>query len=140
MKHLAMALTILAMSATISAPAAFAKRGADDGNVRLQCNAEGARDFGMDARYESRRGRSKFDASFEAAANVGINAGQTLGVAVGGVDVGSITLTRDPFNGDIVGDLECDTQLDDSNPFPNNFPVVGSGTSVTVGALGCALN
>jgi hypothetical protein len=51
-----------------------------------------------------------------------------------------MTLMMDPFNGDIIGDLEFDTQSDENNPFPANFPSVGSSTSVTVGSLGCALN
>lgn len=142
MKNLGIAMAIIAMAATATAPAAMAKRGSGGGDdrLRLQCDADGARDFSMDARYESRRGRAKFDASFEAAANAGFRAGQTLIVAVGGVNVGSMTLTRDPFNGDIVGDLEFDTQPDENNPFPNNFPSVGAGTSVTVGSLGCALD
>lgn len=122
------------------APAANAASGGGGATAtRLQCSAAGARDFSMDARYESRRGRNKFDASFEAAPGVGFNVGQRLTVSVGGVNVGSMTLLRDPANGDIVGDLEFDTRRDENNPFPANFPAVSAGVSVTVGSLGCAL-
>lgn len=93
----------------------------------------------MAARFEERRGRKKFDASFEAAANAGFIAGQSLAVSIGGIEVGVVSLTSAPFNGAIVGDLEFDTRVDDNNPFPANFPAIATGMSVTVGNLGCAL-
>ncbi|MEZ5894077.1 MAG: hypothetical protein R3C58_13155 [Parvularculaceae bacterium] len=119
--------------------AAFAKGASDSDRLTLQCSANGARDFSMSARYETRRGRSKFDASFEAAPRVGFNAGQQLDVLVGGVRVGSMRLVL-AIGGDLEGDLEFDTRADENNPFPANFPAVAAGTSVTVGGLGCALN
>lgn len=107
--------------------------------VRLSCSALGVNDISMDARYEERRNRTKFDASFEAAPNAGYTAGQELDVKVGGVPVGTMTLVA-LLSGDVAGDLEFDTQADENNPFPGNFPAVTRGTSVMVGDLGCALN
>jgi len=115
-----------------------ASAGSDD-RVRLRCDAEGVQDISMDAKFESRNGRIKFDASFEAQPGVGYSAGQTLDVKVGGVSVGRMTL----FSiGDIVGDLNFDTTAqanDDDLLLPSGFPSVGEATSVMVGPLGCAL-
>lgn len=118
---------------------AFAKGGASAERSSLMCSADGARDFSMSARFETRRGRSKFDASFEAAPRVGFAAGQSLDVLVGGVRVGAISLAL-TINGDLEGDLEFDTRADENNPFPGSFPSVKPGVAVTVGGLGCALN
>jgi len=110
--------------------------------TRLRCDADGAGDITMDARYEARGNRDKFDASFEALAGGNFAAGDILTVSVGGNDVGGMTLTVNPLNGDIEGDLEFDSQVepnDDSIPFPGNFPAVSDGTSVVVGPIGCAL-
>ena len=112
---------------------------AGNDRTRLECDSEGAGDISMDSRYEKRRGRAKFDASFEAAPRGNFMEGDLLVVHVGGIDVGSITLVRQ-LNGDFGGDLEFDTRADDFNPFPDNFPAVTSGTSITVGPLGCALD
>jgi hypothetical protein len=137
-------LAVCAFAAAI-APA-FAASGSSNrtaaapGGVRLACAAAGAQDFSADARFEDRRGRRKFDASFEAAPNLGFLPGQRLSVAVGGVTVGQMTLARDPVNGDVIGDLEFDSRPDERVPFPTNFPAVGSGTGVVIGPLGCALN
>jgi hypothetical protein len=128
-------LALVAIAGAHAAPAAAQSTG-----IRLACSAQGAQDFSMDARYEDRRGRRKFDASFEAAQNLGFVAGQRVAVSVGGVSVGQMILTRDPANGDITGDLEFDTRRDEGNPFPANFPNVSRGTSIVVGSLGCALN
>lgn len=106
--------------------------------IRLDCGANGAADFSMDARYEQRRNREKFDASFEAAPNAGFAAGEELDVKVGGVSVGTMTLVA-LAGGDVTGDIEFDTQADENNPFPVNFPEVAEGVSVMVGDLGCAL-
>ena len=128
-------LALAALAGAYAAPASAQSTG-----VRLACSAAGAQDFSMDARYEDRRGRRKFDASFEAAPNLGFVAGQRIDVSVGGVKVGQMILARDPANGDIAGDLEFDTRRDEGNPFPANFPNVTRGTSIVVGSLGCALN
>jgi hypothetical protein len=107
--------------------------------LRLQCTADGATDHSISARYEQRSARKKFDASFEAAPNIGFSAGQFLTVSVAGVNVGSMRLVRDAASGDIIGDLEFDTRVDEGNPFPANFPTVRSGTNVRVGPLACSL-
>lgn len=111
---------------------------AGDDRTRLRCDSDGAGDISMDARYEERRGRSKFDGSFEAAPGGAFTDGDMLAVNVGGVEVGYITLAAQ-INGDLGGDIEFDTQTDELNPFPEAFPEAAPGTSVTVGPLGCAL-
>ncbi len=139
MKMLA-SMTVVSFAAlALCAQSAYAKGGANDTRARLQCSADGASDVSIAARYEERRGRVKFDASFEAAPDAGFAAGQQLAVSVGGVNIGSMTLASDLLSGDVVGDLEFDTRADENNPFPSNFPTVATGMSVTVGNLGCAL-
>ena len=111
----------------------------DDDRVRLRCSADGTQDISMDAKFEARNGRAKFDASFEAQPGLGFSAGQQLDVVVGGTLVGQMTLSD---IGDIVGDLDFDTNVeanDNDVPLPGDFPAVGVGTSVVVGPLGCAL-
>lgn len=112
---------------------------AGDDRLRLRCDAEGVRDISMDGRYEERRNRAKFDASFEAAPGGNFSQGDVLPVMVAGIEVGSMELIR-TVNGDLEGDLEFDTRRDEGNPFPNNFPQTGEGTSVMVGPLGCDLD
>jgi len=112
-----------------------------DDRVRLRCSSRGAGDFSMDAKFETRRGRTKFDTSFEAAPGIGFFAGDRLTVMVGGQTVGEITLVE-KLNGDLDGDLDFDTTAqsdDDDLPLPSDFPDVGIGTSVVVGPLGCDL-
>ena len=137
MKSIVKPLSIV-FSALLLAVSQFAVAGGGD-RVRLSCDAAGARDISIDARYEERRNRAKFDASFEAAPNAGFTAGEELDVQVGGISVGTMTLVLAP-GGDVTGDLEFDTQADEGNPFPGNFPEISGGISVTVGGLGCALN
>ncbi len=107
------------------------------GGDRFECKAESlTEDASMDARFEEKRGRMKFDASFEAAP--GGTTG-TLAVFVNGMNIGSITLDPDA-RGDLAGDLSLDSEPDENAPFPNNFPQnAGNGTAVTVGVLGCTL-
>ncbi len=109
--------------------------------IRLECKAEGAVDISMDGKFESRRGRLKFDTSFEAAPGLGFDDGDLLDVTVAGTLVGQMELFQ-ALNGDVEGDLNFDTTAqpdDDDLPFPPNFPAVGVGTSVVVGPLGCTL-
>ncbi len=135
-----MKLTVLAALAATSALVALSPASAQTATrLRLQCTADGATDHSISARFEQRSARKKFDASFEAARNLGFSAGQFLAVTVAGVNVGSMRLVRDAASGDIVGDLEFDTRVDEGNPFPANFPAVRSGTNVRVGPLACAL-
>ena len=131
------AMTVLAFGAVLGGATPAAAASSD---VRLACAADGARDVSISARYEDRRSRRKFDASFEAAQGLGFVVGQRVAVVVGGASVGQMTLTRDPVNGDIIGDLEFDTRRDENNPFPANFPAVSRGLSVVIGPLGCSLN
>ena len=107
----------------------------------LRCGARGAGDFSIDVKFSNRRGRTKFDTSFEAAPGLGFLASDVLDVLVGGQRVGQITLAE-RLNGDVEGDLNFDTTAqanDDDLPLPFDFPQVGSGTGVVVGPLGCDL-
>jgi hypothetical protein len=126
---------VLASGFAIAAPAAAQTAT----RLRLQCTAEGATDHSISTRFEQRSSRRKFDASFEAAPGIGFAAGQFLEVRVAGVLVGSMRLIRDVASGDIIGDLEFDSRVDEGNPFPANFPKVTSGTNLRVGPLACAL-
>lgn len=107
---------------------------------RLECEAEGAGDISMDARYETRGTRERFSAEFEAAARGGFKAGQRMTVLVKKVAVGSVDLTK-ARDGDIVGDLNLGR---DGNPIPKDFPKVRKDTKVVVQVdgktvLGCRL-
>ncbi len=133
--NLSLILVAAAFTGSMVCGSAFA----GDDRTRLECDSEGAGDTSMDARYEERRGGAKFDGSFEAPPGGDFMDGDLLAVVVGGIEVGSIMLATQ-LNGDIGGDIEFDTQADELNPFPGNFPDVTSGTSVTVGPLGCALD
>jgi len=128
---------LLAAFAAVSP--SFARGGVGSDRLRLQCTADGATDHSISTRFEQRNARRKFDASFEAAPNIGFSAGQFLTVTVNGVNVGSMRLIRDAASGDIIGDLEFDTRVDDGNPFPANFPNISSGSNVRVGPLACSL-
>ena len=129
-------MTILA--AALASSLACNTAVAQDDRVRLRCDAEGRRDISMDARYQERRGRSRFDSSFEARRGGRFSEGDILPVVVAGVEVGQITL-QVLVGGDVGGDLEFDSHPDEMNPFPDDFPEVARGTSVIVGPLGCAL-
>ena len=131
-------LSLILVAAAFTGSVACGSALAGNDRVRLQCGSEGAGDISMDVRYLKRRARAKFDGSFEAAPGGNYTEGDMLTVLVGGVDVGAVTLVAQ-LNGDLGGDLEFDTRLDDFNPFPDNFPKVTVGTSVTVGPLGCEL-
>lgn len=129
---------VLALALTLGGALPAFAGGGD--RTRLRCNAQGVQDISMDAKYEARGNRVKFDASFEAMPGLGFNAGDVLDVTVGGIVVGQMTLAS---IGDIVGDLNLDTTAqpdDDDLPLPGEFPSnVAGGTSITVGPLGCAL-
>ena len=130
----------IAAAVTLAA-APSASAGRDDGRVRLRCKAEGAQDFSIDAKYEERRGRIKFDSSFEAAPGLGFMNGDVLAVKVGGMTVGEMRLVE-TIGGDVEGDLNFDTTAqadDDDLPLPADFPDVSDGTGVVIGDLGCDL-
>lgn len=135
MKTLIAASLVLAAGFAAAAPAAAQTAT----RLKLQCSAEGATDHSISVRYEQRGARRKFDASFEAAPGLGFAAGQFLEIRVANVRVGTMRLIRDAASGDIIGDLEFDTRVDNGNPFPATFPIVTSGANVRVGPLACAL-
>lgn len=132
---LGLVMVSAALAASMMSGVAFAK----DDRVRLRCDSEGAGDISMDARYKQRRNRVKFDGSFEAAPGGNYIDGDMLTVSVGGEEVGQLMLTT-RLNGDLEGDIEFDTRVDENDPFPENFPEVFEGTSVTIGTLGCDLD
>lgn len=115
-------------------------------DVRLACDAEGAGDISLSAKYEerTRTGRQKFSAEFEAAPRSGFRPGQRMVVFVESVNVGSVVLRR-IAGGDVQGDLNFDTVPDgDARPFPNNFPDVKSNSLIAIRiggdkVLGCRL-
>ena len=133
-------LTLAALVTAFTLPASAADR------VRFRCDAVGATDISMSAKYETRNARRKFSTEFEAAPGLGYTAGQQLAVQVKGVKVGNMTLDT-VVGGDIVGDLNFDTQpqLPDSIRFPANWPTgVGRGSLIKVlkgtqVILGCRL-
>jgi hypothetical protein len=127
-----MTTTIKLRSATLIVAALSAGLGlpgrAQAADIRLECDAEGAGDISMSARYEDRRGRERFDTEFEAAPGGDFGPGQTMNVIVRKVIVGSVKL-KTARNGDIVGDLNLGR---DGKPIPEGFPKVKSGTPVQV--------
>jgi hypothetical protein len=139
----------LLLGALCLATATFAIGGspanAADG-IRLECDADGAGDISMNARYEVRRARKKFSTEFEAAPGQGFKAGDRMTVLVASVNVGGVRL-KEVLGGDLVGDLNLDTTAgagDQAKPFPSNFPKVERGTRVVVAingnnVLGCRL-
>ena len=107
---------------------------------RLECDAEGAGDISVDARYETRGSRERFSTEFEAAPRGSFKAGQQMTVVVKQVIVGAVDL-RKQQDGDIVGDLNLGK---DGNPIPQGFPKVRKDTKVQVRidgktVLGCRL-
>jgi hypothetical protein len=137
----AAAMLGLSMTAPVFSPAEAQAR------LILRCSAVGPRDISMATRYEVRPPRRKFTVEMEAAPNSGFRAGQRITFVVAGRVVGSDTLQR-VVGGDLVGELNLDTQAGpndpDEDPFPRNFPPVGKGTGVLIKAgartvLGCAL-
>jgi hypothetical protein len=95
---------------------------------RLECEAEGAGDISMDARYETRGTRERFSTEFEAAPRGAFKAGQQMTVIVKQTIVGAVALKK-VKGGDIVGDLNLGR---DGNPSPQGFPKVRKDTKVTV--------
>ena len=114
------------------------RKSSRDDRVRLECDARGAGDISIDARYESRGGRDKFSAEFEARPGGLYAAGDVIDVSVDGVSVGPMMLLQVP-GGDVVGELDFDTTAgpgDADLPFPDNFPSVGDGTEVELSQFG----
>lgn len=133
LKTLVAAGSLAVLSAALALPAHARDQ-------RLECDAEGAGDISMDARYETRGTRERFSAEFEAAPRGAFKAGQRMSVLVKQVEVGSVDLTK-ARDGDIVGDLNLGR---DGNPIPKDFPKVRKDTKVVVQVdgktvLGCRL-
>ena len=137
-------LMLVAISALPVATATSAE--AADRLIR-ECRAEGPGDISMQARFERRDARRKFSVEFEAAPGGAFREGQRIGFLVAGENVGTRRLET-VVGGDLVADLNLDTQAGpndpDEDPFPANFPPVQRGTQVRVKAggevvLGCAL-
>jgi len=133
LKTLVAAGSLAVLSAALTLPAHARDQ-------RLECDAEGAGDISMDARYETRGTRERFSAEFEAAPRGGFKTGQRMTVLVKQMEVGSVDLTK-ARDGDIVGDLNLGR---DGNPIPEDFPKVRKDTKVVVQVdgktvLGCRL-
>lgn len=130
-KHVIIALTALAVVSASIVPAAASDR------IRRKCTASGDGDISMSAKYEKKGDRKKFSTEFEAAPGGAYAAGDKIVIAIEGAKVGAVTLDT-VVGGDVVGDLNYDTEADspDELPFPKNFPTVGKGTSVEVKAKG----
>jgi hypothetical protein len=111
--------------AVLSAALALPAHARDE---RLECEAEGAGDISMDARFETRDSGDRFSTEFEAAPRGAFKAGQQMTVLVKKVIVGAVELKK-VKGGDIVGDLNLGR---DGNPIPAGFPKVRKDTKVTV--------
>ena len=137
----------LATLCLVTATSAIGSSPADAASgLRLECNADGAGDISMQARYEVRRARKKFTTEFEAAPGGAFKGGERMTVAVDAIQVGAVRI-KPVVGGDLVGDLNLDTTAgpgDQAKPFPSNFPSVQRGTRVAVAingnnVLGCRL-
>lgn len=140
-------LGALAIFSASTLSAAFSPAEAAD-RLRRECEADGAGDISMDAKYERRsNGRKKFSVEFEARAGGKYEEGERISIVVAGENVGSVRLDS-VAGGDVVGDLNFDTQQPndpDEKPFPPNFPQISKGTKVKVKSggdpvLGCSLS
>ena len=134
-KHVIAALAALAaFSVTVASADAANNR------VRRECDASGAGDISMSAKYEKRDNRKKFSTEFEAAPNGAYAEGDRIAIRVDGVEVGAVRL-ESVVGGDLVGDLNFDTKADDADelPFPGNWPGAGKGTKVEVQAKGATV-
>jgi hypothetical protein len=143
----ALKLSLAAAALLVASTAVSTGADAKGARTRFECRANGAIDISMSARYETRTGpvRRIFSTEFEAGPRTGFKAGKKLGVAVDGINVGSMRLEA-IVGGDIVGDLNFDTRRQlDALPFPSNWPDdVGRNTTVeilrgTTILLGCSL-
>lgn len=143
MKTIIAAAVATAAALVLAAPAAEAK----PARSIVSCAAAGETDISMKAVYVLRtdkRIKRKFEAEFEAAPKLGYRIGQVMTVRVGSILAGKVRLTK-AVNGDIVGNLELETELSPgSKPFPKDFPTVLKGQSVSIGfgsriALACTL-
>jgi hypothetical protein len=133
-------LAILAAASLLAALSGTADANAQ-ARERFECDAEGAGDISMSARYEVRGARERFSTEFEAAPGGAFEAGDRIAVMVKTVQVGTVRL-RPTRGGDLVADLNLGD--DSARPIPDDFPVVRAGTRVRVTmngrlVLGCRL-
>ncbi len=136
----------LSLIAVAAIPAATTSAEASDRLIR-ECEAEGAGDISMQADFERRDRRRKFSVEFEAAPGGAFREGQRIAFIVAGENVGARRLET-VVGGDLVADLNFDTQAGpndpDEDPFPSNFPRIQRNTPVQIKAggeviLGCRL-
>jgi hypothetical protein len=116
-------------------------------STRFRCDARGAGQIKLHAKYEARarpgRDRQKFNGEFEALPGRGFNAGQQVNFQVDSVHVGSMPLKL--VQGELTAELELDTNdAGVKKPIPPNFPTIQTGTVVeaVIGGktvLGCEL-
>jgi len=141
------AVTVLGLAAFISATPGNAKSSV----TRLRCDAVGASDSSVSAKYDQRVNRrltrTKFEVEFEATTTGGFVAGTPVVFTVDTVAVGTVPLAAlGPTN------LEAELRLDSQahgrghkKTFPSGFPVVQAGSLVEAAVngtvvLGCALD
>jgi hypothetical protein len=124
------AFVFLVLAAALGSSPVFAA-----GTTRLQCDAAGAGDISMRARFEQRAsGRRKFNTEFEAAPGGNFTAGQRMTVLVADVKAGAVKLKK-IVGGDIAGELQLDDAAgpgDNEKPFPPDFPTVQRNTPVLI--------
>lgn len=141
------AATVLGLAVCTSATPGNAK----SSSTRLRCDAVGASDGELSARYDQRvnkkQTRTKFSVEFEATSTGGFVAGQPVVFSVDTVAVGTV-----PLGAVGQGDLEAELRLDSKahgrghkKSFPPGFPVVQAGSMVEAAVngtvvLGCVLD
>ena len=119
--------------------------------TRLRCDAVGANDTDLSAKYDQRvnlkNTRTKFEVTLEGTPVGGFVAGQPVTFSVDGVVVGTV-----PLSSLGPSQLEAELRLDSKahgrghkKTFPPGFPVVQAGSLVEaavggVTVLGCALD
>jgi hypothetical protein len=135
--------------AIVAAGATATPSDAKNGNrLRLRCDARGAGEIKVHARYEERaqkKGvRKRFSAEFEADAGGSFSAGQRITFVVDSVSVGTALLESVP-GGELAAEVEFDSRASRRRqPFPANFPPVEEGSLVQAKLggdtlLGCEL-
>lgn len=110
--------------------------------LRLRCGSTGMEDIGMRAHYTRYRERGiAFGAAFSAESAGRYQAGDVLDVILAGIPIGEMTLDS-LETGEIVGRFSIRYQPGEETISDADLQryVVRQGTSVVVGALGCALS
>lgn len=111
--------------------------------LRLRCGSTGMEDVGMRAHYIRYRERGiAFGAAFGAESAGRYHAGDILDVLLAGIPIGEMTLER-LDTGELVGRISLRYQPNEDDAHTDadlKRYEVRQGTSVVVGALGCALS